>query len=126
MGPYGNLYVLEFYIVCNFTQRSSKPLQAEGRINELSKSKKPKCDAYIPMAEQLMKYHKTTPPRFRSRRQDVPANNKEPFIPHELTKPKTPKLLAKTRNRPVCVESAAEKEEKEVKEVEWYIHVMIF
>jgi len=66
-----------------------------------------------------------TPPRFRSRRQDVPANVKGAFMPHEITQPKTPKLLAKTRNRPVCVESAAEKEEKEVQEVKWYAHALL-
>ena len=104
-------------------QRSSKPLHhqvVEGRIDELSRSKRSKGNAYVPMAEQLMKYHKSTPPRFRTKRQNTPVINREPLIPHELTRPKTPKLISKTRNRPVCVESAAEKEEKEVKEVERY------
>ena len=39
-------------------------------------------------------------------------------MPQELTKPKTPKLVAKTRSRPVHVESVMEKEEKEAEEVE--------
>ena len=68
------------------------------------------------MAERLMKYQMTTPPRFRTKKQGAPpATSKET---HELTKPKTPNLRTKARNRPVCVESAAEKEEKEVKEIE--------
>ena len=100
--------------------------QVEGRIDELSKSKKPKCDVYIPMAEQLMKFHKCTPPRFRTKRPDTPRTNRESHVPHELTKPMTPKLITKTRSRSVHVESAAEKEEKEMKVVEryvWYYHI---
>ena len=77
------------------------------------------------MAEQLAKYHKITPPRFRTKRQDAPAANKAPFVPHELTKPKTPKLITKTRSRSMCVESAAEKEEKEVKEIERCVCVSV-
>ena len=70
-----------------------------------------------------MKYYKSTPPRFRTKRQDASAANKVPFVPHELTKPKTPKLITKTRSRSLCVESASEKEEKEVKEIERYVCV---
>jgi len=70
------------------------------------------------MAEQLIKFHKDTPPRFRTTRRDkVPTTGKDPM---ELTRPKTPKLIAKGRSRPVHVESAMEKEEKEVKEIERY------
>ena len=70
------------------------------------------------MAEQLIKFHKDTPPRFRTTKRDkVPATGKDSM---ELTKPKTPKLTAKGRSRPVYVESAMEKEEKEVKEIERY------
>ena len=72
-----------------------------------------------------MKYHKATPPRFRTKRQDAPAANKGPFVPCEPTKPKTPKLLTKTRSRSMCIESAAEKEEKEVKEIERYLCVLV-
>ena len=71
------------------------------------------------MAEQLVNFHKETPPRFRTmRRNAIPTMIKEPVMPQELTKPKTPKLVAKTRSRPVHVESAMEKEEKEAEEVE--------
>jgi len=74
------------------------------------------------MAERLVNFQKKTPPRYRTMRRDVvPTTGKEPVMPRELTQPKTPKLLAKTRNRPVCVQSAMEKEEKEVKDVERYV-----
>ena len=113
---------LHTYILPVTLQRSSKPLcQVEGRIDELSKSKKPKYDVYVPMAEQLMKFHKRTPPRFRTKRPNTPGANREPHICHELTKPKTPKLITKARSRSIRVESAAEKEEKEVKEVKRYV-----
>ena len=72
-----------------------------------------------------MKYHKSTPPRFRTtKRQNSPSANRVPYTPHELTKPKTPKLMTKTRSRSLCVESAAEKEEKEVKEIERYVDML--
>ena len=71
------------------------------------------------MAERLAKFHQETPPRFRTKRREVPAS-REPVMSPQLTKPKTPKLIAKSRTRPVTVESAAEKEDKEVKEVERY------
>ena len=66
-----------------------------------------------------MKFDKT--PRFQTKRPDTPHTNREPHVSHELTKPLTPKLITKARSRPVHVESAAEKEEKETKEVERYV-----
>lgn len=78
------------------------------------------------MAEQLMKFHKSTPPRYRTKRPDTPGANREPHTSRELTKPKTPNLKTKTRSRSIHVESAAEKEEKEVKEVERYVDVYTF
>ena len=68
-----------------------------------------------------MKYHKSTPPRFRTtKRPNTPSANRVPHAPRESIKPKTPKLMTKTRSRSLHVESAAEKEEKEVKEIERY------
>lgn len=91
--------------------------QVEGRLDESSKSKKHKYDIYIPRVTQLMKFHKSTVPRFQTKRPDTSRTNREPHVSHELTKPLTPKLI----------ESAAEKEEKETKEVEryilWHYHV---
>lgn len=118
-----------------FIFQPTKPATPEGvtkvkpfhfHLDERLKSKKaahePQAD--MPTAEAILKYEKSTPPRFR--RNPTPSK-KNTSIGHntstgsckslKLTMPKTPKLMARERSRPVAAKSAAEKEEEAVKEM---------
>ncbi|KAF1390953.1 hypothetical protein PFLUV_G00063450 [Perca fluviatilis] len=85
----------------------------------LSTSNKREADepaAYVPMAQQIARYHKRTPERYhlrsRNSRDGGPSAVKGDKL--KLTQPQTPHLLTRQRSRPTTVKSSAELEEEEV------------
>ena len=73
----------------------------------------------VPTAEAILKFEKSTPPRFRrnptpSKKSAINTSTGSCGKTMKLTMPKTPKLMAKGRSRPVTAMSAADEEEKEV------------
>ena len=81
----------------------------------------------LPMAEFLVKFQNTTPPRFRR----TPASGKKPPAPaatesnyssgSHVTLPKTPNLMTRTRKRPTVHKSTTELEEEEAKKMKQYV-----
>lgn len=81
-----------------------------------------KEEKFETMAEKVIKFTSKTPDRFRMR----PANDRRSADyqmkhseqePHKLTVPKTPNLATKSRARSIDVQSQAEKEEMELKQI---------
>ncbi|XP_078110307.1 targeting protein for Xklp2 [Sander vitreus] len=72
--------------------------------------------AYVPMAQQIERYHKRTPDRYhlrsRNTRDGGPSAVKGDKL--KLTQPHTPHLMTRQRSRPTNVKSSAELEEEEV------------
>ena len=81
----------------------------------------------LPMAEFLVKYQKTTPPRFRRtlasvRKPPAPTATESDFgSGSHVTVPKTPNLMTRTRKRPTVQKSAMELEEEEAEKMKQYV-----
>ena len=79
------------------------------------------------MAEFILKYQNSTPPRFR-RKPSAPGSGKisensgsQYNLGSHITMPKTPNLLTKSRKRSVACKSTAEVEEEEATKFEQYV-----
>ena len=79
----------------------------------------------MPMAEFILKYQNTTPPRFRRKPVSTvgphSSNGSSYSLGSHVTIPKTPNLLTKTRVRPVDYKGMAEAEEEVVSKIKQYV-----
>ena len=72
----------------------------------------------MPMAEAIQKFQKATPPRFHSKKPSTAGGGiKKSVTNTELTMPKTPNLVSRSRSRPITVKSTDEMEEEAVAEM---------
>ncbi len=110
-------------LVLWFIQPSAKPPTPDG-VTKVKPFKfeldsrfqaKGKGGQFVPAAEAVQKFHKTTPERFHSNPSRKPGTGSQRNA--SLTMPKTPKLLSRERSRPVTAKSLVQKEEEEEKEI---------
>ena len=71
---------------------------------------------YVLSAEHIRKFQNATPPRFKTKPQEKEESSKR--YSTEITVPRTPKLRSRYRTRSVQAIGFAEKEEKELKEIQ--------
>ncbi|XP_071491574.1 targeting protein for Xklp2 homolog [Diadema antillarum] len=83
-----------------------------------------KSSPYVSMATRINQFQTKTPQRYHTRRsgeqQKDTSLRQEAVQKPKLTCPKTPNLESRTRKRPITVQSAVEKEEQEVMEMQSY------
>lgn len=96
------------------------------RSHAVPGSVKSQSDSFMPMAEFILKYQNTTPPRFRRKPVSTVASSGSSYsLGSHITIPKTPKLLSRTRVRPVDYKGVAEAEEEVVSKVKQYVCVCV-
>nr|XP_054748957.1 targeting protein for Xklp2 homolog [Lytechinus pictus] len=101
-----------------------KPFKlTENRKRKLTEGEGSKDSPYCSMATRIQRFHNKTPQRFHTRRSGDHKDNsmhKEEIQKPRLTCPKTPNLESRNRKRAITVQSAAEKEEQELQEMQSY------
>ncbi|KAG2463541.1 TPX2B protein, partial [Polypterus senegalus] len=87
-----------------------------------SSKRKLEENEFVPMAQQIEAFQKRTPMRFHGRSKQKNDEGPSPVKTTKLkmTDPKTPKLLAKRRNRPVTCKSTAEVEAEELEKIKQF------
>ncbi|XP_051788513.1 targeting protein for Xklp2 isoform X1 [Erpetoichthys calabaricus] len=87
-----------------------------------SSKRKLEENEFVPMAQQIEAFQKRTPMRFHGRSKQKNDEGPSPVKTTKLkmTDPKTPKLLAKRRHRPVTCKSTAEVEAEELEKIKQF------